>query len=302
MTQWFHVYEMHDGIVGLVLRTFGTVFPYFEIWDCNNGDIVMLGALQPWDSSPEAYAGGINGCEEVLHDLKRVGINSPTALFARQLASQKTAFAIPGEGPIQQDWMPVLEYQAPKAFFLGAHSRMLSKFDERTWQIENASSAKRAALQKLGDDDLKAIFTEHLSVNDEIVSFVRNRLSSPTQTNDSKAWVNFRETPLIFRPSSTLPTADNLDEPEKTLLAARHLIETNPSRQKEAVGMIARLLAETNSDTKWPIATYAALAIKISLREGDLARAKDLLQTGLKARPDDTELQYLSRILARAGG
>jgi len=303
MTQWFHVYEMHDGIVGLVLRTFGTVFPYFEIWDCNNGDIVMLGALQPWESSPEAYAAGITGRQLVVSDLKRVGINSPTALFARQLASQKTAFAIAGDGPIQQDWMPVLEYQAPKAFFLGGHSRILSRFDERTWQVENAPSAKRAALQKLSDDDLRSIFTEHLSVNDDIVTFVRNRLSAPTQPTDPKQWVNFREPPFIFRPVNPSPASGaNLDEHEKALLEARRIIETNPARQKEAVETIARLLAQPNADAKWPVATYAALAAKVSLRGGDYARAKDLLQTGLKAKPDDTELQYLSRILDRFGG
>ena len=31
MAQWFHVYEMHDGIVSLVLRTFSSVFPFVEI-------------------------------------------------------------------------------------------------------------------------------------------------------------------------------------------------------------------------------------------------------------------------------
>ena len=305
MTQWFHVYEMHDGIVGLVLRTFGSVFPYFEIWDCNNGDIVMLGALQPWDSSPEAYARGITDRDLVNSDLKRVGINSPTALFARQLASQKTAFAIAGDGPIQQDWMPVLEYQAPKAFFLGAHSRMLSRFDERTWQIENASVAKRAALQTLSDEDLKSIFTEHLSVNDDIVTFVLNRLNAPTQPHDPKRWVNFREPPLIFRPTNGLPAqaaTSDLDEQEKALLQARQIIETNPARQKEAVETIARLLANSSPDATWPVATYAALAAKVSLRGGDYARARDLLETALKTRPDDIELQYLARILERFGG
>jgi hypothetical protein len=265
----------------------------------------MLGALQPWDSTPEAYAKGIDGREEVVFDLKRVGIKSPTALFARQLASQKTAFAIAGDGAIQQDWMPVLEYQAPKAFFLGAQSRMLSRFDERTWQIENAPAAKRAALKTLSDEDLKSIFIEHLSVNEDIVTFVRNRLGSPIEPNDPKRWVNFREPPFIFRPANAMPaqgSAANLDENEHALLQARRIIETDPARQKEAVETIARLLAESSPETKWPVATYAALAAKVSLRGGDYARAKDLLQSGLKARPDDTELQYLARILHRFGG
>ena len=51
MAQWFHVYEMHDGIVSLVLRTFNSVFPYVEIWDPGGGDIVMLGSQHPWQTS-----------------------------------------------------------------------------------------------------------------------------------------------------------------------------------------------------------------------------------------------------------
>jgi len=39
MVQWFHMYEMHDGIVDLVLRTFQSVFPAMEIW-IPMGDII----------------------------------------------------------------------------------------------------------------------------------------------------------------------------------------------------------------------------------------------------------------------
>ena len=48
MAQWFHVYEMHDGIVELVLRTFHSVFPHVEIWDSCSGDIILLGSFEPW--------------------------------------------------------------------------------------------------------------------------------------------------------------------------------------------------------------------------------------------------------------
>ena len=44
----------------LVLRTFGSVFPYVEIWDSGGDDIVMLGSLQPWPTGPEIYRQGFN--------------------------------------------------------------------------------------------------------------------------------------------------------------------------------------------------------------------------------------------------
>ena len=55
MAQWFHVYDMHDGIVNLVLRTFGSVFPYTEIWDSGSGDLVLLGSMKPWKSDPSVF-------------------------------------------------------------------------------------------------------------------------------------------------------------------------------------------------------------------------------------------------------
>lgn len=245
MAQWFHVYEIHDDIVGLVLRTFATVFPHFEIWDCNDSDIVMVGSLQPWESSPEAYKEAIMR-ELPFSDLQRVGINSPTALFARQLASQRTAFAIPGDGPLQQDWMPVLEYHAPKAFFLGARSYLLGKFDERTWQQYQAPAWKRSLFPSLSDDDLRSIFRKDGSVNDEIMHYVRNRL------NTNSALVT-AQSPNIFRPLTLAAT-------------------TNPA---------------------------PAQIIKASLNTGDLPKARSLLEEALKTKPQDLELQYLSRLLQR---
>ena len=51
MAQWFHCYEMDDAIVFLVVRTFSAVFPNMEIWDTQNGDIVLLGSAKPWKFS-----------------------------------------------------------------------------------------------------------------------------------------------------------------------------------------------------------------------------------------------------------
>ena len=302
MTQWFHVYEMHDGIVSLVLRTFSRVFPYFEIWDCNNGDIVMLGALEPWDSSPDAYqAGAVR--ELPLSDLKRVGINSPSALFARQLASQRTAFAIPGDGPIQQDWMPVLEYHAPKAFFIGGRARILAQFDERTWQVDQAPAWKRTTLSGLSDDDLRSIFLEHMSVNDDLVVYVRDRMGLPQIPREGKHFVNFRDLPNIFRPTNAIPTllaATNdvkLSEDERKLLVARTLIQVTPERRKEGISIIEQLLAQRTPEATWPGHAYAALAVQAAFNEGNFEKAKDLVAQGLKVKADDAELLYLGRLI-----
>ena len=118
MAQWFHLYEMQDSLVDLVLRTFSSVFPYVEVWDTGVGDIVILGSKQPWATGPKVFEKGF-AIERVRTDMEMIDIHSPEALMARQLASQQTGFAIAGKGPIQGDLFPILEYEAPQAFYLG---------------------------------------------------------------------------------------------------------------------------------------------------------------------------------------
>jgi spermidine synthase len=165
--QWFHVYEMNDDILKLVLRTFGSVFPYMEIWDTRNGDIVMLGSLQPWPTGPEVFQEGF-AIDRVRTDMTMININSPEALLARQVASQRTGFAIAGDGPIQSDLFPILEYAAPQAFFMGNGTRLLDRFDERTRQQLLAPPWKNVALHSLPLGNAQYVFSDFSTINGEL--------------------------------------------------------------------------------------------------------------------------------------
>ncbi len=166
--QWFHVYEMQDSIVGLVLRTFGSVFPHMEVWDAAAGDILILGSMQPWRSSPETLRRGF-GMEGVKSDLAGIGIHSPEQLLARQLASQRTAFAIADDGAIESDMFPLLEHVAPLAFFMGGRAKLLSLYDERTRQQQLAPPDKPIALRDLSSNDVRSVFGTFESVNEELM-------------------------------------------------------------------------------------------------------------------------------------
>jgi predicted membrane-bound spermidine synthase len=171
MTQWFHIYETQDDIVEMVLRTFRSVFPYVEVWDTGSGDIVMLGSLQPWKTGPEVFEKGF-AIPRVKTDMWMINIESPEDLLARQLASQQTGFAIPGDGPIQTDGHPVLEYTAPRAFYLSAGSQILAHFDERTRQQLLAPAEKRKILGSISSPEAQLIFSDFLSVNGELYGCV----------------------------------------------------------------------------------------------------------------------------------
>ena len=168
MAQWFHIYEMHDGIVELVLRTFSSVYPFVEIWDAGSGDIIMLGSMQPWPSDPSIYQKSFD-IPGVKSDLAAIKISSPELLWARQIASQRTAFAIAGDGPIQSDLFPVLEYAAPRAFYIGVKARLFQDYDERTRQSALAPANKIAVLKSLPPSETLPMFLSFSSVNRELL-------------------------------------------------------------------------------------------------------------------------------------
>lgn len=167
MAQWFQIYETQDEIVELVLRTFTSVFPYVEIWDAGSGDIILLGSLQPWRTGPDVFRQGFN-IERVKQDMWMINIQSPEALLARQLASQRTGFAIAGKGPLQSDIFPILEYEAPRAFYLSAGSRILERYDERTRQQLLAPVEKEKILHDLPSSEAQLVFDDFLSMNGEL--------------------------------------------------------------------------------------------------------------------------------------
>ena len=307
MAQWFHLYEMHDGIVALVLRTFGAVFPHVEIWDVSGGDIILLGSRRPWPSTLESYR-RVFAREQPRQDLAAIGLGTPEALWARQLTSQRTAFAIPGEGPLQSDAFPVLEYEAPRAFYLGQKSLLLNEYDERTWQWPLATGDKRSCLAALGEEALRAAFTTNTSVNVDLEKYFSLRFNPMPAMRALDIYAGDRLVPCLFRPpglaaaNSVAPAGAN--DAERRLWQAEQLLQHQPAQGQAALATLTALLRAAPlqsgpSTNTVPLAHYAALAARVSLGQGDYALTGELLALGLQREPRAPHLLYLARILVR---
>jgi predicted membrane-bound spermidine synthase len=286
MVQWFQLYEMHDGIVELVLRTFSSVFPHVEVWDSCDGDIVLLGSKEPWAGSPEIFAKNFS-LPGVKADFAKLGVNSPEALFARQLASQRTAFAIPGPGPIQSDLFPVLEYAAPFAFYLGENSRVLEKFDGRTRQQLLAPPQINSLLRALPSAEIQPIFSKYSSVNTELINSVRGL---PAGAN--VPCVLTTNAPRI----SLLRVLGNNSD---TLSQAASALGTTPEQTRRGIAGIESVLATQPSGTNVIAAEWSSLAATAALGLGEFQHAAQLSAHALKFNPDDSQAAFLLRILAR---
>jgi predicted membrane-bound spermidine synthase len=286
MVQWFHLYEMHDGIVELVLRTFTSVFPNVEIWDSCAGDIILLGSQQPWTSSPEVFAKTFS-IPGVREDFARLGVNSPEAIFVRQLASQRTAFAIAGAGPMQSDMFPVLEYAAPYAFYLGENSRMIEKFDERTRQQLLAPPQKTSLLRSLPAAEVQSVFSRYTTVNTELLPALRNL---PTAEN----------VPCVLNPNAPLIAPLPMLGTNITALSeAASLLGRSPAQTAQGIAGIEAVLQTQPAGTNAIAAQWASLAATAALGLGDHPKTAQLVLLAQQFNPHDAQAAFLLRILSR---
>jgi hypothetical protein len=221
VAQWFHIYELNDGILTLVLRTFNSVFPFMEIWDTGNGDIVMLGALQPWRTGVDVFEPAF-GRETVRSDLASIHIFSPAGLLSRQLASQRTAFAIADDGEIQTDMFPILEYAAPRAFYIAESSWLLMRFDERTYQQVLAPPQKTAVLRSLPLAEAQLVFTNSLTINFELIRCLSSTtpdLQTPcvfrTNSPPATVWPGSGENSVFLHQAVTALNAGDFDQAQR---------------------------------------------------------------------------------------
>ena len=131
LAQWFHAYEMSDDLVAVVLRTVRKVFPYAYIFQATQTDYIIVAGREPIRLD-------VAGMERefripaVRDDLRRIKIDSPLAVLARQTCSPAKTAELAGKGITNTENLPVLEYRAPLALWTKQTARSFLRADERT--------------------------------------------------------------------------------------------------------------------------------------------------------------------------
>jgi spermidine synthase len=301
VAQWFHVYEMNNYIVNLVLRTFASVFPHMEVWDTQEGDIVMLGSKKPWASNAAQYQ-KLFERPGVRKDFERLKIYTGVALWARQLASQKTARAIAGDGPIQTDDVPILEYAAPRAFFEGLYATALQLYDERTFQFPLADKNKIAVMRALPDNVIIDTFHFYSSSNPDLrlyIEAVAQRASGAYERLDPMGHI-------IFRPAEHYPERPKIPTnavPEyATCLQLEAEMLRNPANWREPAKKIEEILIGfANKSMLNPrgfnAPYYAALLGRFAIGDNDYQKALEYLRLGMIFPQGQEQILYLTRVL-----
>jgi hypothetical protein len=299
MAQWFHIYEMNDQIVSLVIRTFQTVFPNMEIWDAEEGDIILLGSKKPWLSNAILYS-QIFSREEPLKDLTQIGIPTPANLLARQIVSQQIGPALMPEGPVESDDFPILEYAAPMAFFIGDSSLLLFSYDERTFQFQLASKEKRDALRSLPDASVIKTFSSFSTSNQQLLRYFQFKSAQAQLGTNFISGPNMD--PVIFKKPEDYkphPLPPGASDELKKLAMAETALFRDPDHWEAAVKVIVEQLIQT-TDHPWKRdyapARFAETAARVCLAHRKLVLARELINMGLVYDPGNFQLTFLNRV------
>ncbi|MBI2985988.1 MAG: fused MFS/spermidine synthase [Deltaproteobacteria bacterium] len=138
LVQWFHSYEMTDETLRLVLRTFAAAFEHVTLWNSMTADLLLIGSSKPLAVDFKKSLDRLSS-SGVMGDLRRIGISSLPTILSLQMASDAGVRRAAGKGRLNEDLFPILEYEAPKAFFLGRVSQLAVAYDERRYPADNAS-------------------------------------------------------------------------------------------------------------------------------------------------------------------
>jgi spermidine synthase len=127
MCAWFHTYMMGDRDVRAMVGTFISVFPHASLWLVNDGDIILLGSLDPL-----AVGKGLAermSAPAVARDLARIGIEGPLDLVANYLAGpEKLGEYARQASVLNTDDNMLLEFSAGLRSFESTESIQLANF------------------------------------------------------------------------------------------------------------------------------------------------------------------------------
>jgi len=138
VVQWFHTYEMTDETLRLVLRTFTRSFEHVTLWSTMTRDLLLVGSAVPVSVDFKKSLTRFKDTK-VNEELRRLGIESLATILSLQVTSDVGVRKAAGKGRVNEDLFPILEYEAPKAFFLGRVSQLLISYDERLHPRDGSS-------------------------------------------------------------------------------------------------------------------------------------------------------------------
>jgi predicted membrane-bound spermidine synthase len=119
LVQWLQTYEFNDRLLGSILAALGENFADYQIYEMNGVDLIVVAVaegtvptLGPLPVKEAAFMG----------QLKRLGITRAEEIAALNVGGKReiTKLFLPLAGPVNSDYRPFVQLEAPRARFRGS--------------------------------------------------------------------------------------------------------------------------------------------------------------------------------------
>jgi spermidine synthase len=144
---WMPLGGLDEDVFKLALRTFRNVFPHATLWYLTNYPThyaLLVGSLDPVRIDVARTIERLADAN-VRQDLAEIGLASPAKILTSLLLDERAYARYAGEGPINSDRYPTLEFQAPRRAYRFALSRNLAALADRRSSLEQSLGAQANA-------------------------------------------------------------------------------------------------------------------------------------------------------------
>ncbi|NOX19519.1 MAG: hypothetical protein GXO87_14725 [Chlorobi bacterium] len=285
MVQWYHLYESNDNIVKLVLNTFKSVFPYAQIWNGVSNDIILIGAKE----RPKLDLANLKAKFEnpkIKNDLSKIGIDNIFTFLTTQSNSVEGFYSLTLREPVNTEIHPLLEFYAPRSFYLSQSSTVVYKNDEKFDTLFTELYAKKYWKEKkVSYDELFATAKYHFehTRNYRFAYSIANYLAEnfPHKYETEKLLADC-SSHIVFQNSQkeSLERLTNLYPEDK--ISLQKLIEIQLSEKlyrssfiniSNIDSLIDKFVSTLSKDTMAILKAYAGIA-KLYIQNSDLPEAE----------------------------
>ena len=206
--QWVQAYEIEDPTFYLILETFTGTFPFFTAWNPMRTDTIFAGAKQPY--FPDfAHIKKTLTNHKTSEEFRLINLETVPSFLTMQMCNYAREYShISWVGTVNSDFFPVLEYTAPRGFFVGSTANGARLLDKRYKSPVNAGLwlNEYFKLNKPSDEELEK--TYHFAVKraalfDKMPLSIANLWISQYPKSKTVQLAALREMPADYKSSTT---------------------------------------------------------------------------------------------------